>query len=167
MSNIKLNDLVCKMIEYNSHDPKRILHSLNVHTLAKLIGEMEELDSDTLFLLETAAILHDVGIKAAQEKYGSCGGKLQEQEGPAIAGKLLAAMNLEPKVIERVCYLVGHHHTYSHIDGMDYQILVEADFLVNFHEENDSGEIIRAIFDKIFKTASGRNICRQMFSFSL
>lgn len=39
-----------------------------------------------------------------------------------------------PKVAERVSYLVGHHHTYDHIDGMDYQILVEVDFLVNFNE---------------------------------
>jgi hypothetical protein len=153
------------MIEYNSHDPKRISHFLKVHTLAKLIGEMESLDSDLLFVLETAAIVHDVGIKVAEEKYGNCGGKLQEQEGPAIAADLLTVLNYEPNVIERVCFLVGHHHTYSQIDGMDYQILVEADFLVNFYEENNSVETIRAIFDKIFKTASGRDICRQMFVF--
>ena len=30
--------------------------------------------------------------------------------------------------IERVKYLVGHHHTYDNIDGLDYQILIEADF---------------------------------------
>lgn len=163
--NGELNDLICKMIEYNSHDPKRISHFLKVHTLAKLIGEMESLDSDLLFVLETAAIVHDVGIKVAEEKYGNCGGKLQEQEGPAIAADLLTVLNYEPNVIERVCFLVGHHHTYSQIDGMDYQILVEADFLVNFYEENNSVETIRAIFDKIFKTASGRDICRQMFVF--
>ena len=34
-------------------------------------------------------------------------------------------------MIRRVEYLVGHHHTYKDIDGLDYQILVEADFLVN------------------------------------
>lgn len=44
-----------------------------------------------------------------------------------------------PKVTERVSYLVGHHHTYDHIDGMDYQILVEADFLVNFNENVNEG----------------------------
>ena len=35
------------------------------------------------------------------------------------------------RVTERVAYLIGHHHTYDKIEGMDYQILVEADFLVN------------------------------------
>jgi len=160
-----LNDLISKMVEYNLHDPKRIFHSLKVHSLAKLIGDMETLDSESLFVLQTAAIVHDVGIKIAEKKYGNCGGKLQEQEGPAIAEDLLASLNYEPKVIERVCYLVGHHHTYSHIDGMDYQILVEADFLVNFYEENHSAEIIRATYDRVFKTTSGRDYCRKMFVF--
>lgn len=164
--NNKLNELMLKMIKYNSGDPKRILHSLKVHALAKLIGEMEALDPESLFILESAAIVHDVGIKIAEEKYGNCGGKLQEKEGPAIAGDLLSSLNYESKVIERVCYLVGHHHTYSHIDGMDYQILIEADFLVNFYEDNSSAETIRAVFDKIFNTVSGRNICRQMFLFN-
>lgn len=163
--NTQLNDLICKMIEYNTHDPKRISHFLKVHTLARLIGEMEALDSDSLFALEIAAIVHDIGIKISEKKYGSCGGKLQEKEGPAIAEEMLAGLNFEPKVIERVCYLVGHHHTYSNIGGMDYQILVEADFLVNFYEENHSREIIRAIFDRIFKTESGRDICRRMYPF--
>jgi HD superfamily phosphodiesterase len=153
------------MIEYNSHDPKRIFHSLKVHSLAKLIGEMEALDSESLFVLQTAAIVHDVGIKIAEKKYGNCGGKLQEQEGPAIAEDFLASLNYEPEVIERVCYLVGHHHTYSHIEGMDYQILVEADFLVNFYEEKHSAEIIRAVYDRIFKTESGRDFCCKMFVF--
>lgn len=163
--NSKPDELIGKMIEYNSHDPKRIFHSLKVHSLAKLIGEMEALDSESLFVLQTAAIVHDVGIKIAEKKYGNCVGKLQEQEGPAIAEDLLASLNYEPKVIERVCYLVGHHHTYSHIEGMDYQILVEADFLVNFYEENHSAEIIRAAYDRIFKTASGRDFCRKIFVF--
>ena len=37
--------------------------------------------------------------------------------------------------IEQICYLVGHHHTYTNIEGIDYQILVEIDFLVNFYED--------------------------------
>ena len=37
---------------------------------------------------------------------------------------------------ERVQYLIGRHHTYNDIDGIDYQILVEADFLVNMYEDS-------------------------------
>ena len=65
--------------------------------------------------------------------------------------------------IERITYLVGHHHTYNNIDGLDYQILVEADFLVNFYEDATGTDAIRHACETVFKTASGREICRTMF----
>lgn len=33
---------------------------------------MENIDAKKLFIIETAAIVHDIGIKAAEEKYGNC-----------------------------------------------------------------------------------------------
>ena len=48
---------------------------------------MEKLDTETLFILEAAALVHDIGIKNAEKKFGRCDGKLQEQEGPEEAGK--------------------------------------------------------------------------------
>ena len=87
-------------------------------------------------MLESAAVVHDIGIKVCEEKYGSCEGKLQEKEGPGIAGALLSELGYEKQVIERVCYLVGHHHTYTEIVGLDYQIPVETDFLVNLFEDD-------------------------------
>lgn len=51
------------------------------------IGKMEELDEQTQEILETAAIVHDIGIKVCLEKYGKCTGKHQEEEGPALAEK--------------------------------------------------------------------------------
>ena len=107
------------MIRYYAGDPKRIQHFIKVYTFAKMIGEKEKLPAGEQFILETAAIVHDIGIKPAEEKFGQCGGKLQEQEGPAVAQKLLAELGYPEKVIARVCYLVGHHHTYDGIDGMD------------------------------------------------
>lgn len=66
-------------------------------------------------------------------------------------------------MIDRVCYLVGHHHTYDHIDGSDYRILVEADFLVNLYEDGVSEETVKNAYDKIFRTEAGRRMCRLMF----
>ena len=66
--------------------------------------------------------------------------------------------------VERVSYLVGHHHTYTGIDGADYQILVEADFLVNLFEESSPMKSIQSAYQKIFKTESGKKICRTMFA---
>ena len=62
-----------------------------------------------------------------------------------------------------MCYLVGHHHTYENIDGMDYQILVEADFLVNFYEDQLPAGAIRTAREKIFRTAAGRELCALLY----
>ncbi len=152
-----------KMIQYYQKDPARIQHFIKVHSFAKLLGEMEGLDADTQFILETVAYVHDIGIKAAEEKYGCSDGKLQEQEGPALAEAMLSELGYKEEVISRVAYLVGHHHTYENIDGMDYQILVEADFLVNLFEEQAPDHAVQNAYQRIFKTESGRKICREMF----
>ena len=119
------------MIELYSNDAKRIQHFCKVHSYAKLIAETENVDKKCLFIIETSALTHDIGIHVCEEKYGNCNGKLQEKEGPAIAKKLLEKLGFDKDVSDRVQYLIAHHHTYDNIDGIDYQILVEADFLVN------------------------------------
>lgn len=159
----KISKLIKEMIEYYRGDAKRIQHFIKVHSLAKIIGESEELNNDIQEILEIAAVVHDIGIKISEEKYGSCNGKYQEQEGPLIAKEMLQRLGYENNVIERVCYLVGHHHTYNNIDGIDYQILVEADFLVNFYEDESSKETIEMTCNKIFKTNMGKIICSEMF----
>lgn len=158
------NILITEMMKYYTGDPKRIQHFIKVYQFAKMIGEMEGLPEEEQHILETAAIVHDIGIKPAEEKYGSCGGKLQEQEGPDVAEKMLQRLGYEPKVIDRVCYLVGHHHTYDQIDGSDYRILVEADFLVNLYEDSVSKDAVKNAYDKIFRTETGRRVCSLMFS---
>ncbi len=158
------NILITEMMKYYTGDPKRIQHFIKVHQFAKMIGEMEGLPEELQHILETAAIVHDIGIKPAEEKYGSCGGKLQEQEGPDVAEKMLHRLGYEPEVIDRVCYLVGHHHTYDQINGSDYRILVEADFLVNLYEDGVSKDAVKNAYDKIFRTETGRRMCSLMFS---
>lgn len=159
----RLNNLYKKMIEYDRGDPKRIQHFIKVHSFARLIGQEEYIDDNTLYILEAAAYVHDIGIHPAMEKYGRDDGKLQEQEGPAEAEKIMKQLGFEQDVIDRVCYLVGHHHTYTDIKGMDYQILVEADFLVNYFENNLSAETIQKSVEKIFRTETGRRIAEEMF----
>lgn len=155
--------LLLQMMDYYKGDPKRIQHFLKVHSFCVLLGQMEQLDSSLLFCLETTAIVHDIGIKEAEKKYGSSSGKLQEKEGPPIARELLSSLGYEDPVIERVCYLIAHHHTYQGINGLDYQILVEADFLVNLYEEASNKDSIRTVLDKIFKTNSGRMLLKTIF----
>lgn len=158
-----LDLLYQEMIVYYAGDAKRIQHFVKVHSFARLIGKMEGMEKDTLEILEAAAYVHDIGIKPAEAQYGKCNGKLQEELGQKPAGELLKKCGFSGSLTERVVYLVGHHHTYDNIDGMDYQILVEADFLVNLFEDNSPEETVRKVYENIFQTKSGREICRIMF----
>ena len=65
--------------------------------------------------------------------------------------------------IERICWLVGHHHTYHICEDLDYQILIEADFLVNLFEDEESPNAIRAVRKNIFRTESGIRILETMY----
>ncbi len=152
-----------KMIEYYSGDARRINHFLKVHSFARLIGEMEEISENDLQILEVAALVHDIGIKNSEAKYGYNNGKTQEQEGPPEAEKLLHSLGLDDAFISRVSYLVGHHHTYTGISGLDYRILVEADFIVNLYEDEASPSAIKNAYENIFKTKSGRRIFAMVF----
>lgn len=161
----QLDDLFMDMIACYDGDPKRIQHFTKVHSYARLIGIGEELDDASLFILEAAAYTHDIGIRVAEEKYGRCDGKLQEQEGPIIAQKMLSQLGFENYIVERICFLIGHHHTYDNIDGLDYQILVEADFLVNLYEDDAGNRAIDKAYKRIFKTETGKKIFRLMFGY--
>ena len=156
-------ELMEAMIDYDKGDARRTQHFLKVHQLARFIGIKERLDSDTQTALEAAALVHDIGIHLAEEQFGRCDGKLQEALGPEPARQMLQRLQFDPDIIERVCYLVGHHHTYSQIDGLDYQILVEADFLVNLYEDGCGRAAVQAAYENIFRTESGRKVCESMY----
>lgn len=167
----RIQRLMSDMIEYDAGDPRRIQHFIKVHDLAAAIGIGEGLDEETLFILESAAVLHDIGIHNAERRYHSSAGKYQELEGPGEARDLIERLNRSgtgeevytPEEIQRICYLIGHHHTYTGIDGPDYQILVEADFLVNLYEDGSPLRACRAAGERIFRTATGRKYLKDMF----
>ena len=109
MNHTEILDLLTeKLMYFNQNDPKRIQHFIKVHRFAQLIGRMERLDAHTQFITECAALVHDVGIRPVEEKYGCSTGKLQEQEGPAYARRMLGELSLNAADIARVCYLVAH-----------------------------------------------------------
>lgn len=160
---ISTNNILIEMINYYQGDPKRIQHFLKVHSFAKFIAEQENLTPDKLYILEIASLMHDIGIKIAEQKYNSSNGKYQELEGPAPAREILEKLRVDANVIDRVCFLIAHHHTYNNIDNIDYQILVEADFLVNLYEDNCPKQAVENALNRIFKTKTGINLCKTIF----
>lgn len=161
MSNV--GNVMMRMIEYDRGDPKRIQHFIKVYQFAALIGKMEHVDTRTQEIIEISALVHDIGIKVSEEKYHSSAGKYQEIEGPPLAKTLLKSLDYPVPFINRVCWLVGHHHTYNDIKNIDHQILVEADFLVNAYEDNLSVPSIRKVLTELFRTTSGKWLLQTMY----
>lgn len=158
-----IEKLKAEMIKYYSGDPKRIQHFIKVYFFCEMIGTAEKLSDDEMLIIQAAALTHDIGIKRAEKLYNSSNGKYQEELGPDIAKEMLEKIGFAENVIERVCFLIAHHHTYSNIDALDYQILVEADFLVNLYEDNCSTKSVKTAKENIFKTICGTKILEHMF----
>ena len=155
--------LLTAAIEYDKGDPKRIQHFIKVHSFARLIGKQEKLSDEMMKALETAAILHDIGIHEGERLYGRNDGEIQQKLGTGIAKEILESVGGYEDVAERVMYLIARHHTYTDIDGKDLQILIEADFIVNLYEDSASENAVRNAYEKIFVTESGKKILKDSF----
>lgn len=162
MNNV-IDKIILKMIKYFDGDAKRINHALKVYSLSKSIGNLEDIGEAKQEILEMSAVLHDIGIKVSEEKYKSSAGKYQEIEGPKVAVDLLEEFNLENEVIDRICFLIAHHHTYSSIDDIDLQILIESDFIVNIFEDQIDTKTVKMVKEKYFRTKAGIEILESMY----
>ena len=158
-----VDDILESAIIYNGNDVKRINHLLKVFSFAHHIGIMEKCDMKAQEIIDISAILHDIGIHEAERKYNSNAGNWQEIEGPPVANELLKNFNLDDIIKDRILFLIGHHHQYNVIDGIDFQILVEADFLTNIFEDGMDEHSINSIKEKIFKTKSGTKLLENLY----
>lgn len=145
---------------YNGNDPARNHHLLKVHNYSRIIAAGEQLDAHTRFILETAAALHDIGIHNAERFHGSSSGEYQQLEGPSVAREILKPFDLPSADINRICWLIAHHHVYKPIDNIDHLILLEADFLVNAFEEPYTRQQIEHFYNHIAATKTGKALLR-------
>lgn len=158
-----VSEIATRMIKYSDGNLHDINHFLKVYAYAKIIGECEKLDSRAQEMLEVAAILHDIACPLCREKYGNTNGQYQEAEGKILTKEFLKGSSYSDDFVERIVFLVGHHHTLKDIEGMDYQILIEADYLVNADESNYSEANIRNMMEHIFKTETGVSLLKSIY----
>ena len=144
----------------NLHD---IDHFLKVHAYAAAIGACENLPEDTRRTLELAAIVHDIACPLCREKYGNTNGKYQEAEGVPLTRAFFEGTDVPQQTVERVVFLVSHHHTLRPIDGIDHQILIEADYLVNAGECGLSEANIRHMNETVFQTRTGKELLASLY----
>ena len=152
-----------KMIRFSEGNIHDIDHFIRVWTYAKTIGELEQLDEETQYILEVAAITHDIACPLCRDKYGNTNGKHQEVEGTPLVKEFLSDSEMTEVQIDRVAFLVGHHHTFTGIDNLDWQILIEADYIANATENGYSETNVRNFIQKTMKTDSGKSLAKDVF----
>ena len=161
--NMNIAQILEKMVVFSDGNIHDIEHFIKVWTYARTIGELEKLDQGTQYILEVAAITHDIACPLCREKYGNTNGKYQEEEGGPLVTEFLADTGLSKEQIDRVAYLVSHHHTLQNVDGIDYQILIEADYIVNAAESGYSRQNIESFIEKNMRTETGGRIAKSVF----
>ena len=91
--------LMSAMEAYFKEDVKRINHAYRVTEYAE---ELLKREGGDYSIVIGASLLHDIGIHAAEKKYGSTIGKYQEKEGPPIARQILTSLGFEQNQIEEI-----------------------------------------------------------------
>ena len=152
---MKIAAAIEKMTDFYKGNIHDIYHFLKVWAFAKNIGEAEGLDPKTQETVEMAAVVHDIACPLCREKYGNTSGKHQEEESAPLVAEFFKDVPAGELDVERITWLVTHHHTYTNVEGMDYQILLEADFLVNADEGGLVCAAIENMRQSVFRTGAG------------
>ncbi len=159
---ITKDKLIKELEEYFGNDLKRINHAKNVMHFAEELLRDEKAD---WHIVIPASILHDVGIKVAEAKYGSNAGHYQEKDGPEIARIILLKVGLKKEDIEEICEIIAHHHSPGIVNTQNFKVLYDADWLVNLKDAIDTKDRtkLKVTIDKVFLTNSGKILAEKIY----
>jgi HD superfamily phosphohydrolase YqeK len=151
-----------KMKQYFGTDFKRIGHAGRVARYAEKIGKKERAN---MAVVLCAAYLHDIGIKNAEEKYGSAEADHQHVEGPPVARKILADLGAREALINEVCDIISHHHHPRDSETCNFKVVYDADMLANMDgcqgKEQIDADILAQKIDRMYLTDAGKELARQ------
>jgi HD superfamily phosphodiesterase len=150
------------MKKYFGTDFKRVQHAINVARYAEQILKME---GGNPLVVMGAAYLHDIGIHEAEKKYGNPSGPYQEMEGPTIAKEILERLGVQKEMMDEICDIIGHHHSPREEETLNFQILYEADCLVNLEEEENlkDRKELEDLIEKVFRTVTGKQLAEKRY----
>jgi hypothetical protein len=158
----RLDEVRKAMEDYFGEDLRRRDHALRVTGFAGEILSGEPGDRE---LVIAAALLHDIGIREAERKYGSSSGDLQEREGPPIARQILAALGYPEPFITEVCAIIASHHSLGEIDTDNFRVIWDADWLVNLGDEVGMEDVgrLREMIEKVMMTGTGKALAGKVY----
>ncbi len=148
---------------YLGTDFKRIGHAAKVANFVEKIGKKERAN---LPVVLCAAYLYDIGVKNAQEKYGSDEQEYMEKESPNVARELMEKLGAKEELVNEVIDLVGHHNRPAEGDSLDKKVLHDADMLTHMASCKDKNDVddneFLAKLDRLFLTPAGNELAKQV-----
>lgn len=150
--------------EVFGRDERRIQHARRVLDYAQQL--LQQVSADPAVVV-AAALLHDIGIARAEDKYDSAAARYQESEGPPLARAILEDCDFDAVTIDHVCDIVASHHSGGKIDTPEFRVVWDADRLVNIEEGEiggDGADSLRRTIEKVFKTSAGKQIALSAFA---
>ena len=112
----------------------------------------EGLEERTLNILKNGHVMHDIGISRRSSNIIPAPDAISRwRAGPAT--EIMKRLGQDAELIDRVCWLIAHHHTITGVEKIDHRILLEADFLVNIFEGEFSRKQVDSIREKGFSDA--------------
>lgn len=148
--------LLRELTRHFGWDIRRIEHALEVLWHAEAL--LEETPEANPEIVMAAAITHDFGIREAERRYGQAPPAMQEEFGPRYARAALERVGMSTAAIDEVCDIVGHHHSRPDQPSLHFQLLYEADWLVNIREYPnllESPKRLQAFISRNFETPAG------------
>lgn len=152
--------LLEQLRDYFGNDKKRVGHAERVLEIAEALLANEQGD---WHIVIPASILHDVGIKVAEEKYGSSAGPHQEKEGPPVAREILLRLGFCLEDIDEICDIIAHHHSPGALETQNFKVLYDSDCLVNLKEQTNkkTDDELRGLVEKTFLTTAGKKFAME------
>lgn len=163
-----MNELVTRLhkevISYFAQtDLTQIEHTETVHNFAQLIARLEKCDEHKQDLIEMSALLHDIGCPNSKLKYGNTNAPNQEKEGKPMAEAMLASYPIPETDKALIAQVVGSHHHLNVLKTLGFEILAEADLIVNLLEGYYSIEQAQHLYEHFVNTESAKELYRHMF----
>lgn len=153
--------VIAEMRRVFGPDQRRIDHALGVLEAAEAI--LAHMQADPLVVVPVA-VLHDIGITAAEAKHGSSDARYQELEGPPIARGILEKLGLDKARVDHICDIIANHHCARGRITPEFRILWDADMIINMMPDKPlPPDTLSKILSHNFRTDPGRQLARERF----
>ena len=163
MTDMSVNEVLLKMLRRPEETLEDINHLMKVYTFAGCIARGEGLSDEEVRTTELSAILHDISCPLCRKLYGNTHWSYQEAHGETLIYDFFQGEQMPENEVKEIAYIVSHHHTYSAVNGTPFQILYEADFLVNAGEQHYEKTAVLQMRNEAFRTKTGIELLHTIY----